>query len=378
MGIEVFWQLPVHGDGRAISPELWNRGDYSSHRKEPHPYARTGVQRDGYTFYDHLSQIAGAADLARFDGLWIPLTDAGEDPLIAAGAFVREARHLKFVPALRAPFLSAVYATKIANSFQRLSGGRLIWNLVTEEDQPRPWHGRHWSVEEQIERTGEFLDVAKGFWHDAPFSYKGKYFEVENGGFAPALQGPLFPQVYLSGETDAALALSARHADVHILPLLPPEALQPRIAQLTQLAAQHGRTLRFAVEADIVARQTADEAWGDLRARWNEATTNHVVPISDRVSAANAFPDFHDLQIGTNLWSGFGLVRPGAASGLVGSYDELVERVREYVDIGIDSFIFGANPALEEAYRLSEKFLPRLRALNSSRTDSTDKQIQAA
>ncbi|QAU33981.1 LLM class flavin-dependent oxidoreductase [Janthinobacterium sp. 17J80-10] len=365
MGIEVFWQLPVHGDGRAISPELWNRGDYSARRKEPHPYARTGVQRDGYTFYDHLSQIAGAADLARFDGVWIPFTAAGEDPLITAGAFVREARHLKFVPALRAPLLSAVYATKIANSFQRLSGGRLIWNLVTEEDQPRTWHGRHWSVEEQIERTGEFLDVAKGFWHDAPFTYKGKYFEVENGGFAPALQGPKFPQVYLSGESEAAYALSARHADVHILPLLPPEELKPRIARLNELAATHGRTVRFAVEADIVARQTADEAWGDLLVRWTEATANPVVPISANAAVNVKPPLFDELVAGKNLWSGFGLVRPGASAGLVGSYDDLVERVREYLDIGVDSFIFAANPALEEAYRLSEKLLPRLRALNT-------------
>lgn len=365
MSIEIFWQLPVHGDGRAISPELWNRGDYSPRRTEPHPYARTGVQRDGYTFYDHLSQIAGAADLARFDGLWIPFTSGGEEPLITAGAFAREARHLKFAPALRAPLLSAVYATKIANSFQRLTGGRLIWNLVTQDEPARTWHGRHWSVEEQIARTGEFLDVAKGFWHDAPFTYQGKYFEVENGGFAPALQGPAFPQVYLSGETEPAYQLSARHADVHILPLLPAEELRERIGRLQQLAAAQGRKLRFAIEADIVARQTADEAWSDLRHRWSEASANTVVPISAKSASANPVPSFDELRIGDNLWSGFGLVRPGATSGLVGSYDELVERVREYVDIGIDSFIFAANPALEEAFRLSEKLLPRLRRLNT-------------
>jgi hypothetical protein len=58
MSIEVFWRLPVHGDGRTRYAEQWHRGDYSPHRKSPHPFARTGVQRDGYTYYDHLSQIA--------------------------------------------------------------------------------------------------------------------------------------------------------------------------------------------------------------------------------------------------------------------------------------------------------------------------------
>lgn len=359
MTIEVFWQLPVHGDGRAMSPQLWTRGDYGDKSRAPHPYARTGAPRDGYTYFDHLSEVVGAADLARFDGVWIALTPDGEDPLITAGAFVREAHHVSFAVQLHAPLLSAVYATKIANSYQRLSGGRLVWNLVTQADQPRQWHGRHWSEDEQVARTGEFLDVAKGFWHDAPFTYQGKYFEVENGGFAPALQGQTFPKVYLGGDSEAALALSARHADVHFLPLLPPAELVPRIARLNALAAGHGRTLRYALAADVLARAEADEAWHALRARWSDAAAVASVPL----------PPFEQLRVGDNLWTGFGLADPDSGSrsssgaGLVGSYDELTERVREYIAIGIGSFVFNAHPALEEAVRFGENLLPRLRAL---------------
>lgn len=357
--LEVFWRLPPQGDGRAIEANLWNRGDYSKHRKQPHPYARTGVQRDGYTYFDHLSQIAGAADLARFDGLWIPLSAAGEEPQIVAGAFAREARHLRLVPSLQAPLLSAVYATKMANSFQRLTGGRLAWNFVTEVDQPHTWHGRHWSLSEQIARIGEFLDVAKGFWNNPPFTYQGKYYEVENGGFPPPLQGQTFPLVYLSGESEEAEALSARHADVHILALEPVAVLQQRIARLDQLAAQQGRTLRYGVIADVVVRHTDEEAWADLRLRWDEAS-GKTVPISGAV--AQELPGFDDLISGPNLWSGFARLRPDTTAGLVGSYENITQRIREYREIGIDTFILSANPHLEEAYRVGEKLLPLLRA----------------
>lgn len=365
MSIEVLWQLPVQGDGRAIRPDLWNRGDYSAHRKEPHAYARTGVQRDGYTFYDHLAQVAGSADLARFDGLWIPHTPAGEDPLIVAGAFAREARRVTFVPALRAPLLSAVYAAKIANSFQRLTGGRLAWYLQNEEDTARTWHGRHWSLAEQIERTGEFLDVVKGFWNHAPFTYEGKYFLVENGGFPPPLQGQPLPRIYLSGLTDEALALSARHADVHLLPLAPPAHLRAHIERLDTLAAAHGRTLRYGIAADVLARETTEEAWTELRRQWHEAS-GKTVAISAEVAGSGALPSFDDLVDGPNLWSGFGHLRAGAPGGLVGGYAELADRVGEYHAIGIDTFVLSANPALEETYRVGEKLLPRIRAIASS------------
>ena len=377
MSIEVFWQLPVQGDGRAIGPDLWTRGDYSASRKAPHPFARTGVQRDGYNFYDYLSQIAGAVDLARFDGLWIPQSAGGEDPLIVAGAFAREAPHLKLVPALRAPLLSAVYATKIAVSFQRLTVGRLGWYLHNEEDEADTWHGRHWSLAEQIARSGEFLDVAKGFWNAAPFSYKGAYYEVENGGFPPPLQGETLPLVYLSGLTEEALELGARHADVHLLPLAPPETVHEQILELDRRAARHGRRLRYGVVGDLVARQSDDEAWADLRRRWDEVA-GRTVSISSRVPTPAPLPGFDELVAGPNLWNGFGQVRRGASSGLVGGYDALAERVRDYARLGVETFVFSANPALEEAYRVGEKLLPRLRAVGgetSNQESNQDKRV---
>jgi alkanesulfonate monooxygenase len=263
-----------------------------------------------------------------------------------------------------------VYATKIAVSFQRLTGGRLAWYLVNEEDQPRTWHGRHWSLAEQIERTGEFLDVAKGFWNNPPFTYRGKYYEVENGGFAPALQGQTLPLVYLSGETEAEHALSARHADVHVLPLESADKLRERIVKLDTLARQQGRTLRYAVEADLVARHSDEEAWSELRQRWEESKAK-TVSISGIATNATSAAEFDDLVIGGNLWSGFGLVRPGASAGLVGGYAEIIDRIREYAEIGIDSFILAANPALEEAYRVGEKLLPGIRAIGSDTTRKT-------
>ena len=220
-------------------------------------------------------QIARAAELAGFDGLWIPESPEGEAALIVAGSVARETSRLELVIAVRAALQSAVYATKIAVSFQRLTSGRLAWNFVTEADHdPAPWHGRRWATAEHVARTAEFLDVAKGFWNHAPFTYKGEYYEVVDGGFEPALQGQVLPRVYLSGPATAALRISAEKADVHVLPLAPLAQVRHQIAELEALARPLGRNLRYALEADLLVRHTRDEARRELSRQGGSANTS--------------------------------------------------------------------------------------------------------
>jgi alkanesulfonate monooxygenase len=358
LALEIFWRLPPEGDGRSIAPQHWHRGDYTREKKAPHPFARTGAPRDGYNYYDVLLQIGRAAELNGFDGLWIPESPSGEAPLIVAGSLAREVPRLKLVPTLRAPLMSAVYATKIANSFQRLTGGRLGWNLSTVEDrEERPWHGRRFTESEQVARTSEFLDVAKGFWNQAPFTYEGKYYEVVDGGFAPALQGENLPRVYISGSSDEAIELSARHADVHVLQAAPLEEVKRVVERLNALAAARGRSVAVALESDVIARYTDEDAWADARLEWAQATAN-TVPISPSIVAV---PDFDSTRLGQNLWSGFGALRPGASVGLVGGFAEIKRAIDDYADAGVSTLILGANPHLEEAYRLGEHLVPFIR-----------------
>ena len=365
MTTEIFWRLPVDGDGAALRATQWNRGDYSTLKPHPNRFTRIGGQ-DGYNYFDHLSQIARAAELSGFEGLWIPQSRAGEEPQIVASAFAREARRLRFIVSLWTPLLSAVYTAKIANSFQRLSGGRLAWNFITEEPHARAWHGQglRWSIEDQVARTGEFLDVAKGFWNDGPFTYKGRFYEVENGGFPKSLGGETLPTIYLSGTSDAEFELSARHADVHVLPIAPLDVIRDQIRKLDALATTHGRKLRYGIETEVVARHSDEEAWRDIRDRWEQSSPK-TVSITGSDELVGATRSFDELIGPDQLWNGFGLVRPGAAAGLVGGYDTLANNLTELARAGVSTFVLSAHPHLEEAYRLGEHLLPRVRTLTA-------------
>ncbi len=317
MSFEVFWQLPPNGDGRSADKATWTRGDHQAAHRPQTPFARHGGD-ETYTYFDHLVQIVRAADLAGFDGVFIPQTDEGEEPLVTAGALVRDARRLRFAPELPAHFLSAVYTAKIATSFQRLSGGRLILNLTTQDPAVHHWHGYDWSEGEQVARHDEFLTVFKGFWNDGPYTFEGQYYEVLNGGFAGPLKGQPQPEIWLSGSSDAALALNAKHADVHVIEASSPQDAAERIRTLDALA---GRKLKYALRAEPTARYTEDEA---------------------RAAAAHArSPEAGD-------------------AGLIGDYQQVADRLAQYLDAGVSILALSARPHLEEAYRIAQHVLPRL------------------
>ena len=65
------------------------------------------------------------------------------------------------------------------------------------------------------------------------------------------------------------------------------------------------------------------------------------------------------LVVYPNVWAGIGLVRGGVGTALVGSYDEVADRIAEYHDLGFDEFILSGYPHLEEAYWFGEGVMPR-------------------
>jgi len=68
-----------------------------------------------------------------------------------------------------------------------------------------------------------------------------------------------------------------------------------------------------------------------------------------------------ELEVSPNLWAGIGLVRPGAGTALVGSHEQVAERLFDYYELGLDEFILSGHPHLEEAYAVGEGVLPLVR-----------------
>ena len=136
------------------------------------------------------------------------------------------------------------------------------------------------------------------------------------------------------------------------------------------MAAQYGRTLSFGIRLHVIVRETSEEAW--------RAAESLIAKLDDDTiaTAQKAFARFDSvgqqrmarlhggsrdkLEISPNLWAGVGLVRGGAGTALVGNPDEVAERIKEYMSLGIDRFILSGYPHLEECYRFAELVFPKL------------------
>ncbi len=299
MSTEVFWHLPTASDARY--------GDAVPRRR-----AERGAR---FNYPDYLRQIARAADLTGFDGIHIGNDPDGDESWIVAGHVARATRRVRLLTEFDASRGSAVYAAKNAASYQRYTGGRFAWQIGRGGTPAERRRQGDFAQDADIgPRIEEFVSVARGVLTQAPFNFKGRYFEVLDGGFRGPLSQQVPPPVYLSGGSEDAEHLSARIADAHVFDFLPLERVRSDIERLTALAQRHSRSLGFGMRLDVIARETAAEAEFDARRR--------------------------QAQGGAS-----------ATSSLVGSYDDVVARLADYAGAGVRSFILTGAPHLEEAYR---------------------------
>jgi alkanesulfonate monooxygenase len=176
--------------------------------------------------------------------------------------------------------------------------------------------------------------------------------------------------------------VAARHADVYLTWGETPDQVAERIGRMRELAAAEGRALRFGIRLHVITRDTPSDAWA-VTDRMLEAMSDDVIAIAQSQFARGEsvgqrrMAELHGgrrdhLVVSPNLWAGYGLVRSGAGTALVGSQDEVAERIAEYHELGVDHFVLSGQPHLEEAYWFAEGVFPVLRkaGLLGARTSS--------
>lgn len=351
MTLSLHWFLPTAGDSRTVVP-LGERG----HSRPP--------------TIDYLAQVARAADDLGFTGVLTPTGTWCEDAWLVTAALLRETARLKFLVAFRPNSISPTLAAQKAATYQRISGGRLLLNVVTGgEDAEQRRFGDWLEHDERYDHTDEFLSVLRGALSGTPYDFEGRHFHVA-GATVNQVPDPQ-PELYFGGASAAAELVAARHVDVYLAWGEPPEMVAPRIERVRQLAADRGRTLRFGIRLHVITRDRAADAWAETE-RFLDALDPGLVATAQATLASSAsvgqqrMRALHNgsregLVVAPNLWAGVGLVRGGAGTALVGSHREVADRIEEYDAIGFDEFILSGHPHLEEAYAVGEGVMPELR-----------------
>jgi alkanesulfonate monooxygenase len=318
-----------------------------------------------------LKQIAQAADRLGYFGVLLPTGKSCEDSWIVASALAPLTERLRFLVAVRPGLQSPGVAARMTATLDRISRGRLLINVVTGGDPvENKGDGLFHSHEDRYALTREFLDVYRALLAGETVNYSGKHIRVEEGRllFEP-VQRP-YPPLYFGGSSDAGIDVAAEQVDKYLTWGEPPAQVGEKIETVTQAARKKGRCLTYGIRLHVIVRETNEEAWAaaeKLISHLDDATIASAQSVFKRMDSVgqSRMAALHGgrrdkLEVSPNLWAGVGLVRGGAGTALVGDPETVAARMKEYMALGIDTFILSGYPHLEEAYRFAELVLPLL------------------
>lgn len=351
--MKIFWFIPTHGDSRYL-------GTSKGARQVDHAY---------------MKQIAVAVDNLGYEGVLIPTGRSCEDPWLTAASLIDATKKLKFLVALRPGVTTPALTARMAATFDRLSGGRVLLNLVTGGDEQElkgdgVYEDHATRYKTAAEYTTIWREILTRSHTGESFTFHGERLSVDDAKLLyPPIQKP-YPPLWFGGSSDAAIELATDQVDTYLTWGEPPAAVKEKIENVRAKAEAKGRKLSYGIRLHVIVRETNEEAWraadeliqyvDDATIAAAQAKFKQMDSVGQRRMAELHNGDRSKLEVSPNLWAGVGLVRGGAGTALVGDPETVAARIQEYADLGIDTFIFSGYPHLEESIRFAELVFPLL------------------
>jgi alkanesulfonate monooxygenase len=351
--MNVFWFIPTHGDSRYLGTTEGARAADA----------------------DYFRQIAVAADTLGYEGVLLPTGRSCEDAWVVASSLIPATKRLKFLVAIRPGLSSPGLAARMASTFDRLSGGRLLINVVTGGDQAElEGDGVFLDHDTRYEVTDEFLHIWRRLLEashtNESIDFDGEHLTSKGGKLLyPSVQKG-HPPLWFGGSSAAAHEIVGDHIDTYLTWGEPPADVARKLADVRKRAEAKGRKLKFGIRLHVIVRETEEEAWADagkLISKLDDETIQRAQASfakmdseGQRRMAALHGGQRDKLEVYPHLWAGVGLVRGGAGTALVGNPEQVAGLMKEYAELGIDTFILSGYPHLEESYRFAELVFPLL------------------
>ncbi len=351
--MKIFWFIPTHGDSRYL-------GTSKGARQVDHAY---------------MKQIAVAVDNLGYEGVLIPTGRSCEDPWLTAASLIDATKNLKFLVALRPGVTTPALTARMAATFDRLSGGRILLNLVTGGDEQElkgdgVYEDHKTRYKTAAEYTTIWREILSRSHTGESFTFHGECLSVDDAKLLyPPVQKP-YPPLWFGGSSDDAIELATAQVDTYLTWGEPPAAVKEKIAVVREKAKAKGRELNYGIRLHVIVRETNEEAWkaaeeliqyvDDATIAAAQAKFKTMDSVGQRRMAELHNGDRTKLEVSPNLWAGVGLVRGGAGTALVGDPKTVTARIQEYADLGISTFIFSGYPHLEESIRFAELVFPLL------------------
>jgi FMNH2-dependent dimethyl sulfone monooxygenase len=277
------------------------------------------------------------------------------DAWSTAAALAAVTERIELMVAVRPTFHLPALLAKQAANIDHISGGRVTLNVVSSwwADEARKYGVHFEQHDDRYARTSEWLDVVDGVWSRDHFSYSGKYYRVEDNVLDPKPIAKPRPCIYAGGESPAAKDLIAEKCDAYLMHGDPPERLEEKITDLRARRAKHPKLppLKFGVAGYAIVRETEREAQDEVRR------------ITDVKQSAAGYANYQQWLAGTQLeqqvsLEDYSVSNRGLRSGLVGTAEQVGERIAAFEKVGVELVLMQFSPQLEEMERFASAVMP--------------------
>ncbi len=333
-----YW-LPVFGG--------WLRNVADENMEASWPYVKALAQRSEQLGFD--VTLLAELNLNDIKGARAPSLDAWS----TAAALAAVTERLELMVAVRPTFHLPAPLAKQAANIDHICNGRLSLNVVSSwwADESRQYGVVFDEHDERYARTNEWLDVVDGAWRQDDFSYAGKYYRVDGTILQPKPVSRPRPMVYAGGESPAAKALIAKKCDGYLMHGDPLERVAEKIAEMRTRRATHNvPPLKFGMAAYAIVRPTEAEAEAELRR------------ITDVKQTAGGYDNYNQWVSGTRLdttisLEDYSVSNRGLRAGLVGTPEQVRQRIAEFEALGVELLLLQLSPQLEEMERFAEAII---------------------
>jgi alkanesulfonate monooxygenase len=341
-----------------------------------------GHRGDDSATVDDSVELARIAEQHGWEGALFGTGWGRPDTFTVAATVAARTTTFRPLVAIRPGYWQPAHFASSAATLDHLSGGRLLINIVSGQDNLAAYGDVEGDQAQRYARTREFMRLTRLLWTSERVTFSGEHFHVTDSTVVPRPHGT-GPRLYFGGASPAAEKVAATEADVQLFWGEPLDGVAERIDRLRRLSTDLDRDLpplEFGLRITTLVRDTSEQAWRDAEAKV-DAMANRSGNFAEGPGGLNAWRNNRNRGpavgqqrllnltergdvLDSCLYTAPGRYGGGGAgtTWLVGSPDEVAAALRKYADLGIRHFVLSDTPYREETARVGDALISRLRA----------------
>ena len=321
--------------------------------------------------WENTSSIIKTADRLGYSNVLCPSSyQVGQDTLSFVSAMAPQTKRINFLAAVRCGEIHPPMLARTIATLDHILKGRLTINIISS-DLP----GMKLESSQRYLRSREVIQILKQSWTQDNINFKGKFYNINlpSAPVKPYQQngGPL---LYFGGYSPDGVDLCAEYCDVYLMWPDTEKNIMELINNMKQKASLFERTVQFGLRVHVIVRETEKQAIEDAEKLISKLDLELGKEIKNRAQDSKSLgvsrqsnlrdQSNKDFFVESHLWTGIGLARSGCGAAIVGDPDQVYNKMKRYMDMGISSFILSGYPHEEECKLFAKYVLPKFKTIH--------------